>query len=367
MAQATPPFRADQVGSFLRSEPLKEARAKREKGAITAAQLKAVEDTEIEKLIKKQEEIGMQLVTDGEYRRAWWHFDFLEGLGGVEGYEADHGIQFAGVETKARGVRVTGKLHFNGHPFIDHFKFVKDHTKVTPKMTIPAPSVLHFRGGRKGISKDVYPDLDAFFDDLAKTYKDAVAAFYKAGCRYLQLDDTVWAYLCSQEGTGARQAARRRPDPAARDLRQGHQRGDQGPPLRHGDHHACLPRQFPLHLDFRGRLRAGGRDAVRQGELRRLFPRIRHRAGGRLRAAALRAEGQQADRARPRHLEVRHAGEERRHQEAHRGGQKFVALDQLCLSPQCGFASTEEGNVLTEDAQWAKMRMIVELSKEVWG
>ena len=141
----------------------------------------------------------MQLVTDGEYRRAWWHFDFLEELDGVEGYEAEHGIQFAGVETKPRGVKVTGKLHFNGHPLLDHFNFVKDHTKVTPKMTIPAPSVLHFRGGRKGISKTVYPDLDAFFADLAETYKDAVAAFYEAGCRYLQLDDTVWAYLCSQK------------------------------------------------------------------------------------------------------------------------------------------------------------------------
>src|SRR5947208_7623762 len=165
------PFRADQVGSFLRSEPLKAARAKREKGEIRAGDLKKVEDSEIEKLIKKQEEIGMQLVTDGEYRRAWWHFDFLEGLGGVEGYEAERGIQSPGVETKARSVKVTGKVHFYGQPFIDHFKFVKGHTKVTPKMTIPSPSVLHFRGGRRGISKTVYSELDTFFDDLARTYK----------------------------------------------------------------------------------------------------------------------------------------------------------------------------------------------------
>src|SRR5437763_12184124 len=163
MPRTTPPFRADQVGSFLRSEPLKEARAKREKGEITAADLKKVEDTEIEKLIKKQEDIGMQLVTDGEYRRAWWHFDFLEGLDGVEGFESDHGIQFAGVETKHRGVRVTGKVGFSNHPFLEHFKFVKAHTKVTPKMTIPAPSGLHFRGGRKGISNTDYPNLAPLF------------------------------------------------------------------------------------------------------------------------------------------------------------------------------------------------------------
>src|SRR3954464_15800972 len=163
MPNTNPPFRADHVGSILRSAPLKEARAKHDKGEITAAQLKAVEDTEIKKIIDKQEEIGLQLATDGEYRRSWWHFDFLEGLGGVEGYEAEHGIQFAGVETKARGVKVTGKVGFSNHPFIEHFKFVKEHTRVTPKMTIPSPSVLHFRGGRKGISRTIYPQLDAFF------------------------------------------------------------------------------------------------------------------------------------------------------------------------------------------------------------
>ncbi len=113
------------------------------------------------------------------------------------------------MQTRARGVKVSGKLHWSGHPFVDHFKFVKDHTKATAKMTIPAPSVLHFRGGRKGISKTVYPELDAFFDDLATTYKDAVKAFYDAGCRYLQFDDTVWAYLCSQKELRPCQAARR--------------------------------------------------------------------------------------------------------------------------------------------------------------
>src|ERR1051325_5414499 len=169
MPKTLPPFRADHVGSSLRSGPLKEARARREKGEITAAQLTTVEDAEIRKIIARQEQIGLQLATDGEYRRSWWHFAFLEGLGGVEGYTADHGIQFAGVETKPRGVRVVGKLNYKPHPFVDHFKFVKENAKVTPKMTIPAPSVLHFRGGRKGISSSVYPDLDVFFDDLAQT------------------------------------------------------------------------------------------------------------------------------------------------------------------------------------------------------
>jgi 5-methyltetrahydropteroyltriglutamate--homocysteine methyltransferase len=367
MRRAVPPYRADQVGSFLRSAPLKEARAKREKGGITAAQLKAVEDTEIEKLIGKQEEIGMQLVTDGEYRRSWWHFDFLEELGGVEGYEAEQGIKFTGVETKPRGVRVSGRLHFNGHPFIDHFKFVRDHTKVTPKMTIPAPAVLHFRGGRKGISKDIYPNLDTFFADLAKTYKDAVAGFYQAGCRYLQFDDTVWAYLCSQK-----------------ELDLARQRGDD--PTRLPEIYAEVINEaikdrpsdmvITTHV-CRGNFRStwiseGGYEPV--AEI--LFGKVNYN-GYFLEYDTERAGGFEPLRFVPKGnkqvvlglvtsksgtLESK-ADIKSRIQEA----TKYVALDQLCLSPQCGFASTEEGNVLTEEAQWNKMKMIVELSKEVWG
>src|SRR5215472_14736229 len=199
MKRTKPPFRADHVGSFLRPAALKEARAKREKGAISAAELKAVEDREIEKVVKKQEELGLQLASDGEFRRSWWHFDFLGMLDGVEIYEAEQGIQFRGVQTKAQGLRIVGKVGFSDHPMLAHFKFLKAHSKVTPKMTIPAPPVLHFRLAKDGIKKSVYPDLDQFFHDLGNAYKQAVKAFYDAGCRYLQFDDTVWAYLCSQE------------------------------------------------------------------------------------------------------------------------------------------------------------------------
>ena len=158
MAHPTPPFRADHVGSLLRSKPLKEARAKREKGEISAAQLKEVEDREIEKIIKKQEEIGLKLATDGEFRRAYWHFDFFSMLDGVELYELDHGIQFQGVQSKPQSIRVTGKIGFSNHPMLEHFKFLKAHTKVMPKMTIPAPSVMHFRLEPGAVSKDAYPE-----------------------------------------------------------------------------------------------------------------------------------------------------------------------------------------------------------------
>src|SRR5436190_7838635 len=199
MKKTKPPFRADHVGSFLRPPALKEGRAKREKGEITPAELKAVEDREIEKVIKKQEEVGLELATDGEFRRSWWHFDFLGMLEGVEIYEADQGIQFRGVQTKAQGLRIVGKVGFSNHPMLEHFKFLKAHTRVLPKMTIPSPPVLHFRLPKDGISKSVYPDIDAFFHDVGEAYKKAVKAFYEAGCRYLQFDDTVWAYLCSQD------------------------------------------------------------------------------------------------------------------------------------------------------------------------
>src|SRR6476646_4074965 len=192
MQRTKAPFRADHVGSFLRPAALKEARAKREQGAITAAELKAVEDREIEKIIKKQEELGLKLATDGEFRRSWWHFDFLGMLDGVEVYDTDQGIQFRGVQTKAQSLRIVGKVGFSKHPMLEHFKFLKAHTKVMPKMTIPAPPVLHFRLAKDGTRKDIYPDL-------VQAYKQAVKGFYDAGCRYLQFDDTVWAYLCSQE------------------------------------------------------------------------------------------------------------------------------------------------------------------------
>ena len=367
MANAKPPFRADHVGSILRSAPLKDARAKREKGEINAGALKAVEDAEIKKIIARQEEIGLQLATDGEYRRSWWHFDFLEGLGGVEGYTSDHGIQFAGVETKPRVVRLTGQVHYKPHPFIEHFKFVRENTKVTPKMTIPAPSVLHFRGGRKGISYDVYPDLDAFFADLGQAYKDVVKAFYDSGCRYLQFDDTVWAYLCSQKELEL--ARQRSDDPTQLSEMYAHMintaikdrpsdmvitthvcRGNfRSTWISEGGYEPVAEVMFGK-TDYDGYFleydteRAGGFEPLRfvpQGKKQVVLGLITSKSGTLEKTGDVKKRIDEAT--------------------------KYVALDQLCLSPQCGFASTEEGNVLAEDEQWAKLKMIVDLSREVWG
>ena len=200
MMRSAPPFRADHVGSLLRPPVLKEARARRERGEITAEQLRAAEDEAIARVIEKQAEIGLRSATDGEFRRSMWHFDFLERLDGVESFHADHGIAFkGGIETKAIGLRVTGKLGFSTHPMLGHFEFLRKHARATPKMTIPSPSVLHFRGGRRAVSRSVYPEMEAFYHYLGLAYRSAVEAFAAAGCRYLQLDEVNLAYLCDAE------------------------------------------------------------------------------------------------------------------------------------------------------------------------
>ncbi len=368
MAHATPPFRADHVGSLLRTAPLKQARAKHEKGEITDAQLKEVEDREIEKLVRKQEEIGLQLATDGEFRRSWWHFDFLGLLDGVEIYKAGQGIQFQGVQTKAKNLRVTGKVDFPAnHPFLDHFKFLKAHTKVMPKMTIPSPTVLHFRGGRKAISKDVYPNMGGFFADTAKAYGKAIRAFYDAGCRYLQLDDTVWAYLCSKV-----------------EIEKAKERGDDVAGLQqtYADMINAALKSKPSDMVItthvcRGNFRStwiseGGYEPVAETLLKKcnydgyFLEYDTERAGGFEPLRFLPKGDKQVVlgliTSKSGTLEKK-ADVKKRIEEA----AKFAPREQFCLSPQCGFASTEEGNVLTEDQQWAKLREIVELSQEVWG
>ena len=200
MTRATPPFRADHVGSLLRPAGLKDARARRECGEISTDDLRIIENRAIERVIAKQGEVGLRSATDGEFRRAMWHFDFLEHLDGVESFRAEHGIAFKGsIETQAKGLRVTGKVGFSTHPMLYHFRFLRDHTRAMPKMTIPSPSVLHFRGGRRAVSGAVYPEMEEFYRDLAMAYRGAVGAFAGAGCRYLQLDEVNLAYLCDPE------------------------------------------------------------------------------------------------------------------------------------------------------------------------
>jgi 5-methyltetrahydropteroyltriglutamate--homocysteine methyltransferase len=367
MPTNTPPFRADMVGSLLRTPPLKDARAKHGKGQITSAQLKSVEDEEIKKIIKKQEEVGLQLATDGEFRRSWWHFDFFWHLTGCERVVLDHGIQFHGVQTKPESLKVTGKLDFSAdHPMLEHFKFLKANTRLVPKMTIPSPAVMHFRGGRNAISRQAYPDMGAYFDDLAMLYGKAIKAFYAAGCRYLQLDDTVWAYLCSKEQLAEARARSEDADrlagiyakiinaaleskPADMVITTHVCRGNFRSTWISEGGYEPVAEQLLGGVDYDGFFleydteRAGGLEPLRflpKGKKRVVVGLITSKSGT---------------------LEKKDDIKRRLDEAA-----KYAPLDQLCLSPQCGFASTEEGNVLSEEQQWAKLEMIVDISREVW-
>lgn len=361
-----PPFRADQVGSLLRTRPIADARARRAAGEINADALKQVEDSEIEKLIRKQEEIGLQAVTDGEFRRSWWHFDFFGMLHGVELREAASGIQFQGVQTKAQAPHITGRLGFPvDHPMLDHFRFLRQHARAMPKMTIPSPNVLHFRAA--SFDTRLYPDRDALFEALAATWRQAVQAFYDAGCRYLQFDDTAWAYLCSAgEVERARQRGtdvNRLPESFARmvnsvlkakpgDMRitthvcRGNFRSTwitSGgyEPVAEALLGTCNYDGYFLEYDSD---RAGGFEPLRflpKGSKQVALGLVTTKTGALETADMIKRRIDEAS--------------------------KFVAFDQLCLSPQCGFASTEEGNILAEDEQWAKLEFIVRTAHHVWG
>jgi len=366
MKRTRPPFRADHVGSLLRPAALKDARAKRARVEISAADLKAVEDGEIERVIKRQEEVGLQSVTDGEFRRSWWHLDFLWGLDGVERHVMDSGIAFAGVNTRAEGIKVTGKVGFSGHPMIDHYKFVAAHTNVTPKITIPAPSAIYGRPMATPIDKQVYPDLDGFFHDVGQAYKKAVRAFADAGCRYLQLDEVFIAMLCD--------------DKYRRQMRD---RGDDPEKLgeTYGDLINVAMSDIPSDMTItmhmcRGNYKstfmgAGGYDAVQEILFNKInvhgyFMEYDDARSGGFEPLRMLPKGKQVVlgvvTTKTGKLESKDDLKRRIDEAA-----KFAPLDQLCISGQCGFASTEEGNVLTEDEQWAKLARIVEVAEEVWG
>ena len=289
--RTTPPFRADHVGSLLRTAPLKEARARREKNEISAAELKEAEDRAISAVISRQEDIGLRAVTDGEFRRAFWNYDFLGGLPGVEAYLGERKIKFQGVNPKPMMLRVTGKLGtFSGHPMLDHFKYVKEHTRAAPKMTIPSPSSLHFRYGRDAVPESIYPDMNEFYRDLGQTYRKTVRAFADAGCRYLQLDEVNFAYLCdpklraqvANRGDDPTHCPRYTPDDQCRDVRYS---------IRYDHRDAFVPRQFQSTF-----VASGGYEPVAEifqhHQRARLFHGIRQRPRRRFRAAAVRTEGQ---------------------------------------------------------------------------
>ena len=368
--RSKPPFRADHVGSFLRPQFLLEAREQRAKGAITAQQLRAVEDKAITEIVRFQEDVGLKSITDGEFRRTYFHIDFLEQLGGVKTDIPVTIVKPDGSEELAPPVmRVVGKVeHIKDIQRAD-FEYLKSQVSpgCTPKVTIPSPTMLHFRGGRAGISREHYPELEpAFYDDVAKAYGDELRSLAAAGATYVQMDDTNLAYLCDDK---MREAAR--------------QRGDDPNELPHryakfiNKVVAQKPAGMPLAMHLcRGNFKsthaaAGNYEPVAEALLAEMdldayfleydddrsgdFRPLRYLPKGKIVVLGLVTTkfGE---------METKDALKRRIEEAA-----KYAPLDQLCLSPQCGFSSTVHGNNIAVQAQRDKLRLVVEVAQEVWG
>lgn len=357
-------YRYDHVGSLLRPAVLKEAREKFAADEITLEALREVEDKEIARIVEKQKSLGLKAVSDGEFRRAWWHFDFLEGLGGVTGTEGGGGIQFKNTTTKARQIKVSDKLHYQTHPELKFFKYLQETAGDTvAKYAIPSPNMLHFRGE---VSEDIYPDEEVFFDDLVETYRQVLKDFYDAGCRYLQLDDTSWGYLCSDEQRQKLIEQGKDPDALKEKYLETLNRVVEGKPedlkitmhICRGNFRSTWITSGgyePVAKEIFGRLNIDGffleYDSDRSGDFRPLRHVNRDNVFivlGLITSKDGVLEDPDAVKAR-----IKEASE-------------YVPLEQLALSPQCGFASTEEGNVLTEEDQWNKIKHVISIAEDVW-
>jgi 5-methyltetrahydropteroyltriglutamate--homocysteine methyltransferase len=362
------PFRADQVGSLLRTQALKEARAAFKADSIDADALRATEDREIAALVRRQQDIGLDVATDGEFRRTFWHYDFFDRMPGIEGRTDGAGIQFQGGQTIAWHMHVVGRIGFDaGHPMLDHFRYLKRIATAEPKMTIPSPSMLYYRGGREMMEHAPYQrDLGAYYADMGAAYAAAVDAFAGAGCRYLQLDDVSFAYLC--DSAQRKMLTDRGDDPDAQ-LEANIAMINAGVKDRPKD------MVVTMHL-CRGNFRStfiasGGYEPVADA----LFNRIdvdgyfmewdNDRSGG-FEPLRFLPKGKTVVLG----LVTTKTGAVERKDELKRRideAAKHAPLEQLCLSPQCGFASTEDGNALAEDDQWRKLALVVETAREVWG
>jgi len=366
--RTTPPFRADHVGSFLRPQYLLEAREKKAKGEIDAAALRKVEDKAIAEIVKFQEDVGLQAITDGEFRRTYFHIDFLEQIGGVK---TDIPVKIKkpdGTEELAPPVmRVIDKVRHVKDIQLADFQYLKSCTTRTPKVTIPSPTMLHFRGGRAGISKQHYPELEPdFYEDVAKAYGEELASLSKAGCNYVQMDDTNLAYLCDEK---MREAAKAR--------------GDDPNELPHRYAKfinrvvAKKPAGMTLAMHLcRGNFQStwaaqGGYEPVAEALLSEMnidayFLEYDDQRSGDFRPLRFLPKGKvvvlglvttKLD-----SLEKKDDLKRRIDEAA-----KYAPLDQLALSPQCGFSSTVHGNKIAVDAQRTKLRLVIETAEEVWG
>lgn len=364
------PFRFDNVGSFLRPDTLKDARKSFAAGTISRENLQSVEDEAIKDLISKQKEVGLKAITDGEFRRSWWHLDFMWGLQGVEKEDVDKGYQFKDEETRAETARLSGRISGENHPFIEHFKFVKQFEEegVVARQTIPAPAQFLTeleRPENKAATEAIYPDRNELLEDIAAAYQTFIRELYEAGCRNLQIDDCTWGLLVDENFWKSLSDNVSVEDLSRKHVTLNNKAIESHPEdltitthVCRGNYHSTWAssgaydkvaevlfgeenvKAYYLEFDTE---RAGGFESLAKvsddklvvlGLFSSKFPELEDKE------------------------EIRTRIEE---------ASKYVPLERLCVSPQCGFASTEEGNILTEEQQWDKLRLVREVAEEVWG
>lgn len=369
MTTTRPPYRADHVGSLLRPERLKQARAKAETGEMPREQLRELEDACIRDVIALQESAGLQAVTDGEFRRAFWHVDFLTGFDGIVWTHGDYAVSFKGAGGETAHISsmlvVNGKVRRSKPIMVDDFRFVKSATSRTAKFCIPSPTYLHMRGGRKVIDERAYPDVAEFWSDIVQAYRAEIADMAKAGCTYLQLDDVSFATLCDssvqvqvqKDGEDPIALANLYTDVVSAITRD---RGDMAITM-----HTCRGNAMSMWMA------EGGYEPVadilfNKADVDGFFLEYDTERAGGFEPLRFVPKGKKIVlglvSSKVPELESRDNLKRRIDEAA-----KYVPLDDLCISPQCGFASTHHGNKVTEDIERRKLALCVEVAEEVWG
>ena len=364
-----PLFRADHVGSLLRPEIIKENRKKYfEDKIISSEELKLIEDTEIKKIVKLQEELGFKVVTDGEFRRSFWHYDFLEGLDGFELEERESGVQFSGAKLRPFFPVIKNKIDFpSDHPMLEHFKFVAKNSSVLPKIAIPGPSCCHFRTTPNDIYPKEYEDNEKLFFDIAQTYKKAVQEFYDIGCRYLQMDDIFFAYLCDPNHRTTRMKFGEDPDELIEKYAW---------MLNEAIKDRPKDMTVGMHLcrgNFKSNFAAQGAydptvDAVfNKIDLDVYFMEYDDERSGGLEPLKYLPKGNK--RVMPGFITTKQGKLETLDflQKKFEEASKYISIDQLGIAPQCGFSSTEEGNIISLEDQKRKLELVIEASNKIWG
>jgi 5-methyltetrahydropteroyltriglutamate--homocysteine methyltransferase len=360
-----PPFRADHVGSLLRPQDLHQARAKNRKGELSDAELKKIQDKDIREVVRLQESIGLPSVTDGEFRRDWWHIDFIHGFDGVD-LTANKTHTFHASDEQPPMFRLTGKVRRTKPSMLSHFQFLKSIVKKgTPKFTMPSPAMLHARSDREAL-KQVYPDIDEFWADVAKAYREEIADLYKAGCRYLQIDDTTIAMMGDPK---VQESFRKLGDDPKKDTAIYAQAVNMATRDVPDDMTVAV---HTCRGNFKSTwLASGGYDYVAETAFSQIdvdgfFLEFDDERSGGFEPLRFVPKGKKVvlGLVSSKLPQLEKKDDLKRRIEA---ASKFVPMENLCLSPQCGFSSTHHGNNLSVEQEMAKLKLCIDTAREVWG